>query len=61
MQGMPPMGKKGEKGGVPQGEKGAPRRKKTEKNRGRKGGAPCKGRSAARVEKEFMGRVKEES
>ena len=55
------MGKKGEKGGAPQGEKGAPRRKETKKNRGRKGGTPCKGRSAARVEEEFMGGVEEES
>jgi len=55
------MGKKGEKGGALQGEKGAPRRKKTEKNGERKGGAPCKEKNAARVEKKFMGRVKEES
>jgi len=55
------MGKKGEKGGVPQGGKSTLRRKETKKNGGRKGGAPCKGRSAARVEEEFMGGVEEES
>jgi len=62
------MKKKGEKGGAPQGGKGAPqrgksalRRKETKKNGGRKGGAPYKERSAARVEEEFMGGVEEES
>ena len=61
MQGVPPIGKEGEKGGVPQGGKGAPRRKETEENGGRKGGTPCKGRSAAKMEEEFDRRVKEES
>jgi len=55
------MGKKGEKGGVPQGGKGAPRRKETEENGGRKGSMPYKRRSTARVEEEFMGGVEEES
>ena len=55
------MGKKGEKGSVPQREKGTPRRKKTKENGGRKDGAPCKGRSIAKVEEEFIGGVEEKS
>ena len=55
------MGKEGEKGGAPQKEKGAPRRKETEEDGGRKGSTPCKRRSAARIEEELDRRVKEES
>ena len=55
------MGKKGKKGGTPQREKGALRRKETKENGGKKGSAPCKGRSAARMEEELNRRVKEES
>jgi len=54
------MGKEGEKGGALQGEKGAPKRKETEKDGGRKGGAPYKGRSAARVEEELNRRAEKE-
>ena len=54
-------GERKEKAARPQRGKSAPRRKETKKNGGRKGGVPYKGRSAARVEEEFMGGVEEES
>jgi len=54
------MGKEGEKGGAPQGGKGAPRRKEIEKDGGRKDGAPYKGRSATRVEEELNRRAEKE-
>ena len=61
MQGVPPIGKKGEKGSTPQGGKDTPRRKETEENGGRKGGTPCKGKSTAKIEEELDRRVKKES
>jgi len=56
-----PIEKEEEKGGAPQGGKSAPRRKKTEENRGRKGSAPYKGKGAARVEKDPSGEIKDMS
>jgi len=66
------------KGGMPGREKSAPpkreetsmfrqgkdagRRKKIEESRRRKGGAPCKGKSATRgIEEEFVGDTEEKS
>jgi len=54
------MGKEGEKSGTPQRGKGAPKRKETEEDGGRKGSVPYKGRSAARVEEELDRRAEKE-
>jgi len=54
------IGKEEEKGGAPQGEKGASRRKEIEEDGGRKDSAPYKGRSAARVEEELNRRAEKE-
>jgi len=73
VQGVPSMGKEGEKSGVPQKGKSAPRREEAgashwgkgagrreeaEEGGERKGGAPQKGKSTARIEEELNGRAK---
>jgi len=49
-----------EEAGVPHWGKGAGRREEAEEDGRRKGGAPCKGRGAARMKEELDGRAKKE-